>query len=164
MSASAADAIASWLKKNPLTLRSRRDGDSFTLIESATGKQIAFDAGTVSQCRFTPHPQGLNDYLNLVFENGTEIVLCHAGIAFSPSFVSTGPFSDAPPVSCMTDYVTLSRNLQDITADPQRKAESLLLFNVLISILDGAKAIGMDVGLEEEDLERKLSAFEKNVS
>lgn len=157
---SAADTIASWLKKNPFTLRSRREGDWFTLIEPATGKQISFDAKAVARHRLTPHPQGLGDYLNLVFDNGIEIVLCHAGIAFSPSFASTGPLPDAPPVACMTDYSTLLRNLQDIGADPQRKAEALLLFNVLISILDGAKAIGMDVGSEEEELERMLSGFE----
>lgn len=159
---SAADAIASWLKKNPLALRSRREGDAFTLIESATGKQIVLDAKSVARHRLTPHPQGLSDYLNLVLESGLEIVLCHAGIAFAPSFVSTGPLPDAPPVACMTDYRTLFGTLSGIAADPSRKAEALLLFNVLISIIDGAKAIDMDVGIEEEELEKRLAEFEKN--
>lgn len=153
--------IQAWLKNNPMVFRSRFDGDALSLIEVGTQKQFSFDLKNVSKCRLTPHPQGLNDYLNLVFENGLEIVLCHAGIAFSPSFVSTGPLPDAPPVTCLTDYYSLLNNLDQIRADLTRKPEALLLFQVLISILDGAKAVGLDVGREEEELNAKLTEFEK---
>lgn len=158
------DVIQAWLKNNPMALRGRFDGDILSLIEVGTQKQISFDVKTVANYRLTPHPQGLGDYLNLVFENGHEIVLCHAGIAFSPSFASTGPLPDAPPVTCLTDYYALLHNLDLIRTDPTRKPEALLLFQVLISILDGAKAVGLDVGREEEALDAKLREFEAGFS
>jgi hypothetical protein len=157
----AKDVIHAWLKNNPMVFRNRWDGDVVTLIELASGKQLSFDAKSVTNHRLTPHPQGFGEYLNLVFDGGKEIVLCHAGVAFAPSFNSTGPLPDAPPVSCMSDFFTLSHTLDDIKADPTRKPEALLLFNVLISILDGAKAVGLDVGYEEEKLDAKLTEFEK---
>lgn len=155
------NVIQAWLKNNPMVFRSRLDDDALSLIEVGTGKQFSFDLKNVVQHRLTPHPQGLHDYLNLVFENGLEIALCHAGIAFSPSFVSTGPLPDAPPVTCLADYYALQNNLDQIRLDPTRKPEALLLFQVLISVLDGAKAVGLDVGREEEELDTKLTAFEK---
>jgi len=35
------------------------------------------------------------------------------------------------------------------------------IFNILISILDGAKHVGLDVGREEEELDKLLTEFEK---
>lgn len=164
MIAATKTVIQAWLKNNPMVFRSRFDGDALSLIEVGTGKQFSFDLKNVVKHRLMSHPQGLKDYLNLVFENEVEIVLCHAGIAFSPSFVSTGPLSDTPPVACLVDYYALQNNLDQIRLDPTRKPETLLLFQVLISILDGAKAVGLDVGREEEELNAKLMAFEAGFS
>jgi hypothetical protein len=159
-SMNAFDTISAWLKKNPFVFRQRVDGTIFTLIEMASGKQIEIDAAHVSAFRLTPHPQGLGDYLNLMMNSGKEIVLCHAGVAFSPSFTSTGPLPDAPPVSCLQDYYRLLGNLKEIMDDPTQRLATLTLFNVLISVLDGAREIGLDVGVEEEALDKLLTEFE----
>lgn len=152
--------ILAWIQSNPGILNSRQDEHHLTLKESTTGKSLTLDLRRIHAFRLTPHPASGKEYLNLVFDDGMEIVLCHAGIAFSPSFISTGPVPDAPPVTCMGDYATLLQNLQVLIADA-RKQEALLLFNVLISILDGAKAVGLEVGAEEEELDKRLKQFEQ---
>lgn len=135
----------------------------FTLIEYSSQKQIQINASDIASFRIKEHPQGFGDYLNLVLSSGQEIVLCHAGIAFAPSFVSTGPLPDAPPVACMQDYYRLVDNLKSIVSDQTQRPAAILLINVLISILDGARAIGMDIGKEEEELEQFLSQLEKSI-
>jgi hypothetical protein len=154
------DAITLWLKKNPIVFRYRWDGDALTLNEYASGKTICVDVRKFSDFRLMPHPQGLADYLNLVFDDGRQLVLCHAGLAFSPSFTSTGPLPDAPPVSCLADYHKLLSKLKDLMSEDGRKGEILTLFNVLLSILDGAREIGLAISQEEEDLDKLLEKFE----
>jgi len=154
------DAITLWLKKNPIVFRHRWDGDELTLGEYASGKSVSYDIRQFCDFRLMPHPQGFADYLNLVFDDGRQIVLCHAGLAFSPSFASTGPLPDAPPVSCLADYHKLLSTLKDLMAEDGRKGELLTLFNVLLSILDGAREIGLDISQEEEDLDKLLEKFE----
>ncbi len=154
------DAITVWLKKNPIVFRYRWDADELTLGEYASGKSVCLDVRKFCDFRLTPHPQGFADYLNLVFADGRQIVLCHAGLAFSPSFVSTGPLPDAPPVSCLADYHKLLKTLKELMSEDSHKGEILTLFNVLLSILDGAREIGLDISQEEEDLDKLLQKFE----
>lgn len=156
----ALQTILDWLKKNPFVFSHRLDGDEITLIESYSQKQIMLDTNRITQFRRKDNPQGFGEYLNLVFDDGLEIVLCQAGLAFSPNFASTGPLADAPPVTCLSDYHLLLTTLNVLSADKTRRGEAIALFQVLISILDGAKRIGLDVGVEEEALDRLLTTFE----
>lgn len=98
--------------------------------------------------------------MNLVLESNIEIILSHAGFAFSPVFANTGPITDAPPVVCLQDYFRLYQSLQHLLHERERKTDTLNLFRLLISILDGAKAIGLDVTAEEQNLEKCLAQFE----
>lgn len=161
MSSKIQNVITTWLKNNPFVFEHRIDKNSLTLKECFSQKQISIDLRAIKQHRLKEEPQGHGTYLNLVLDTGVEIVLCHAGLAFSPHFVNTGPLPDAPPVSCLADYTRLLGDLKNILMEPDRNQEALLLFNVLVSILDGAKQIGMDVGQEEEELDKSLTEFEK---
>jgi len=153
--------IQSWLKANPTVFQHRFDGFTLTLNELSSQKQITFDLRTITQHRLKENPQTHEKYLNLLFDNGIEVVLFLAGVGFSPNFANTGPIPDAPPVSCMEDYFRLLGDLTSIVKESDRKNDAILLFNILISILDGAKAVGLDVGREEEELDKYLSQFEK---
>ena len=153
--------IEAWLRANPLVFQSRWDGDVVTLVENSSGKKLAFDTAKIAQHREQKNPQGLGTYLNLILEHNVELVLCPVGFAFCPNFMSTGPLPDAPPVTCMTDYANLLINLEALMAE-SRKNDALLLLQVLISILDGAKVLGIDVGLEEENLDKLLTRFESS--
>jgi len=152
--------ITSWAKANPLSVKVRCDENTLTLRDLQSQKEISFDYRTIKQHRLKQNAQGLGEYLNLVLENKVEIVLCHVGIAFSPSFTSTGPIADAPPVVCMEDYKRLYTQLLGLLDENERKQDCLMLFQLLISILDGAKLVGMNVNIEEELLEKDLTKFE----
>lgn len=162
MSKQAEAALLQWLKNNTSLFQYRLDKNWITLNDLASRKQISFDVRKITNFREKSHPQQAGTYLNLVLDGSKEIVLTHAGIAFSPDFSNTGPLPDAPPVTCLSDYHMMVMQLNALLQESERKKESLLLFQVLISILDGAKAIGLDVGLEEEQLEKKLSQFEES--
>lgn len=155
------EIIKNWIKLHPIVLQLREENNILTLKEFATGKIMSFNPSRIVNHRLKEHPQGLGQYLNLVFEDQTEIVLCHAGIAFSPVFVNTAPLPDAPSVVCMTDYFRMLTSLHELLKD-DRKKETLLVFQVLISILDGAKHIGFDVAIEEKQLDEELTKFEKS--
>ncbi|MCP5464215.1 MAG: hypothetical protein H7A33_04230 [Deltaproteobacteria bacterium] len=154
--------IKSWLANNPFVFQHRFDQDILTLIERASAKAIQIKISSITQHRIKNHPQGLGQYLNLVIDDHHEVVLCHAGLAFSPSFLNTGPLPDAPAVTCLTDYHNLKGQLSALLQEEDRRREALGLFQILISILDGAKLVGFDVGLEEEELDKWLTEFEKN--
>lgn len=146
-----------------MVFQHRFDGAILTLKESFSQKQIRVDIQSIRNFRLKEHPHGMGAYLNLVFNDGKEIVLCHAGLAFPPGFVNTSPLPDAPPVSCLQDYADLLNNLKALLRDSSQRQQALGLFNVLISILDGAKAVGLDVVDEEEKLNELLTAFEESV-
>lgn len=152
--------VLNWLKNNPLVFRHRQDRNILTLIELASQKQISLDLSAIENFRIAENKEGFGTYINLVLPNGNELVLCHVGFAFAPSFQNTGPIQDAPPVVSMTDYFNLKRNLEQLLQEPDRKMEIITLFHVLISFLDGAKLIGLEVEYEEEALEKQLSEFE----
>lgn len=154
--------ILDWLQNNPLVFQHRLDSGVLTLKELFSRKEITFALKQITAMRLQNHPQGLGSYLNIVLDGHLEIVLCHAGIAFSPSFENTGPIPDAPPVTCLQDYKSLLNQLLALLAEEERKTECLLLFNLLIATLDGAKKVGIDVSFEEESLDQLLTEFENN--
>lgn len=155
--------ISVWLKNNPLVFIHRLDGDILTLTENFSQKKISLNLKNITKHKITSHPQGLPAYLNLVFDNGLEVVLTHAGLAFTPQFQNTGFIKDAPEAVSMSDYDRLLQNLRFLMDDEQRRNEAILLFQLLISILDGARAIGFDIGREEEVLDKLFTDFEQKV-
>lgn len=157
------NSISAWLKNNPLVFVHRLDGEILTLTENFSQKKISLNLKNITKHKMTPHPQGLPAYLNLVFDNGLEVVLTHAGLAFAPQFENTGFIKDAPETVCMSDYDRLLHSLRSLMDDEQRRNEAILLFQLLISILDGARAIGFDIGREEEVLDELFTEFEQQV-
>lgn len=157
------NVISTWLKNNPLVFAHRLDGDILTLTENFSQKKISLNLKNIIRHKMTPHPQGLPVYLNLIFDNGLEVVLTHAGLAFAPHFENTGFIKDAPEAICMSDYDRLLHSLRSLMDDDQRRNEAILVFQLLISILDGARAIGFDIGREEEILDKLFTEFEQKV-
>ena len=110
----------------------------------------------------------MDNYLVLLFENGTEVALVDpGGIAFTPSTENTGPLRDLPPVVCLKDFFTLKTRvdhfLYDHPDEPLPK-EVLDLVMICIATLDGARAVGFDVGDLEGELEKSLKEIEGRTS
>ncbi len=158
-------SLISWLKSNAFLVQFREETSVMTLKDVASNKSLTFDTRRLKDTRLVNHPQGLGQYLNVLLDDDSQFVLCHAGIAFSPNFVNTGFLQDAPPVACIRDFYQLHQQLLSILPDPETpQPVKLLTIQVLISILDGAKAIGFETSAEEALLDGALTQLENNNS
>src|SRR5262245_30968227 len=144
------------------------DEESSSLMDVGSGKTIPLPWQDVKAFEEKVHPETNDNYLVLLFDNGTQIALVDpGGIAFSPSTENTGPLTDLPPVVCLKDFFTLKARvdhyLYDHPEEPPPK-EALDLVMICIATLDGARAIGFDVGDLEGDLEKSLNEIERRTS
>jgi len=144
------------------------DEESSSLMDVVSGKTIPLPWQDVKAFEEKVHPETNDNYLVLLFDNGTQIALVDpGGIAFSPSMENTGPLTDLPPVMSLKDFYTLKGRvdhyLYDHPDEPPPK-EVLDLVMICIATLDGARAVGFDVGDLEGDLEKSLSEIERRTS
>ena len=140
------------------------DEESSSLMDVASGKTIHLPWPELKAVEEKIHPETTDNYLVLLFENGTQVALVDpGGIAFTPSTENTGPLRDLPPVVCLKDFFTLKTRvdhfLYDHPDEPLPK-EVLDLVLICIATLDGARAIGFDVGDLEGELEKSLKEIE----
>lgn len=126
------------------------------LLDVSSGKTVKIGWADVTAFEEKIHPETKESYLVLAFENSTQIALVDpGGVAFAPSMEHSGAVENLTPVVCLGDFFTLKQRvdhcLYDHPDDPPPR-ECLNLIMCCIAILDGARAVGFEVG----DLERKL--------
>src|SRR5919106_5106104 len=134
------------------------DEETATLLDVASGKLLRPPWGDMKAFEEKVHPETKDAYLVLVFESGNQIALVDpGGIAFAPSTENTGPVENLPPVVCLKDFQTLKRRLDhhlyDHPDEPVPR-ECVHLVMICIATLDGARAVGFDVGDLEGELEK----------
>ncbi len=144
------------------------DEESSSLMDVASGKTIRLPWQELKAFEEKVHPETRDNYLVLLFENGTQVALVDpGGIAFAPSTENTGPLRDLPPVVCLKDFFTLKGRvdhyLYDHPDEPPPK-EVLDLVMICIATLDGARAVGFDVADLEGELEKSLKEIEGRTS
>ncbi len=139
------------------------DGAGSLLLDVAAAKALPLDWSRVVSVderrdRTTGRP-----YLVLVRDDGVQVALADAGIAFAPGTASTGPVPDLPDVVCLRDLASaearLRHHLLDHPGEPVTGSH-LALFLFCLAAVDGARAVGFDVGPEERRLERLLGEME----
>jgi hypothetical protein len=144
------------------------DEESSSLMDVASGKTIHLPWQELKAFEEKVHPETRDNYLVLLFENGTQVALVDpGGIAFTPSTENTGPLRELPPVVCLKDFLTLKARvdhyLYDHPDEPLPK-EVLDLVMICIATLDGARAVGFDIGDLEGELEKSLKEIEGRTS
>ena len=143
------------------------DGNAI-LLDVASGKSVHLPWRDVKAFEEKVHPETKDVYLVLLFEDGHQIALVDpGGVAFGPSTMNTGPLRDLPPVACLKDFQTLKQRADHYLYAHQDEAppkEGLDLVMVCIAILDGARAVGFDVGDLEEELDKSLRELERRTS
>ena len=144
------------------------DEESSSLMDVASGKTIHLPWQELKAFEEKVHPETRDNYLVLLFENGTQVALVDpGGIAFAPSTENTGPLRDLPPVVCLKDFFTLQARvdhyLYDHPDEPLPK-EVLDLVMICIATLDGARAVGFDIGDLEGELEKSLKEIERRTA
>jgi hypothetical protein len=156
-------SVQSWTASHPHTVL--YDGESSTLLDVASGKSVKLLWRDVIGFETKSHPETNQNYLVLLFENGTQIALVEpGGVAFEPSTVNCGPVQNLPPVVCLRDFLMLKQRVDhylfDHPDDPPPR-ECLDLIMICIATLDGARAVGFDVGDLEGELEKSLNEIER---
>jgi len=141
------------------------DEESSTVLDVASGRKTSIPWRNLTAFEEKIHPETDVGYLVLLFEDGRQIALVDpGGVAFAPSVENTGPLQDLPPVTCLRDYHTLKPRIDHYLyehADEPPPKECLDLVMVCIAILDGARAVGFDVGDLEGELEKSLGEIER---
>ena len=141
------------------------DEESSTFLDVASARRIRLSWPDLKDFEEKIHPETKDHYLVLLFENDTQIALVDpGGIAFAPSMENTGALRDLPPMVCLKDFFTLKGRvdhyLYDHPDEPTPR-ECLDLVMICIATLDGARAVGFDVGDLEGELEKSLNEIER---
>jgi hypothetical protein len=141
------------------------DDESATLLDVSSGKSVRLPWGEVRRFEEKIHPETGESYLLLMFEDGRQIVLVDpGGVAFAPSTVNSGPVENLPQAVCLSDVHTLMQRVNHYLYEhgnepPPRECLDLIM--MCIAILDGARAVGFDLGELERDLEKTLNEVER---
>ena len=141
------------------------DEEKSALLDVASGKGVSVPWIDLKAFEEKIHPETRDTYLVLLFENGNQLALVDpGGVAFAPSVENTGPLKDLPPVVCLRDFFTLKQRIDHYLFEHRDEAlprETLDLVMICIATLDGARAVGFDVGDLEGELEKSLNEIER---
>jgi hypothetical protein len=141
------------------------DDETTTLLDVSSGKSLKLPWSDVTAFEEKVHPETGDRYLVLLFESGKQIALVDpGGVAFAPSTENSGPVADLPPVVCLRDFHTLKQRIDHHLyehPDEPPPRECLDLIMICIATLDGARAVGFDVGDLEGELEKALNEIER---
>jgi hypothetical protein len=144
------------------------DEENSAILDVASGRSTRLPWRNLAAFEEKIHPETKESYLVLLWENGMQIALVDpGGVAFAPSTEHTGALRELPPVVCLKDFFTLKGRIDHYLYDHQDEPppkESLDLVMICIATLDGARAVGFDVGDLEQDLERSLGEIERRTA
>jgi hypothetical protein len=141
------------------------DQASGTILDVASGKSLRPGWNDLTAFEEKVHPETGETYLVLLFDNGAQLALVDpGGVAFAPSAENSGAVENLPPVVCLRDFLTLKQRidhyLHDHPEDPPPR-ECLNMVMLCIATLDGARAVGFDIGDLEGELEKSLGEIER---
>ena len=162
----AADVLAEFLERQRIAFLVVEDPKNpsapITVIENFSKKSLTFAYPEVVRVEEARSPQTQTRYLRVALADGRAFALAGLGIVFAPSFASTGPLAECPPTASFRDFEKLFGHLSHVIDEHHEghEAESLQVLLVLLAFLDGARAIGIDVGEEERRLEPILEKLE----
>jgi len=139
------------------------DGEADLLLDVAAGKVLALDWTRVAAVSEQADADTGRPYLLLELGDGGALALADQGIAFAPSTAGTGPLTGLPRAVCLRDLAAAEGRLTHFLLDhpgeqPERAHLDAFLF--CLAVVDGARAVGFDVGPEERRLDRILDELE----
>jgi len=161
--AEARSRVRQWSELHPTAVL--YDDDAAVFLDVASGKSLRVAWIDVAGFEEKIHPESGESYLVLMFEQGQQVALVDpGGVAFAPSTINSGPVQDLPAVVCLKDFFTLRQRVDHYLyehRDETPPRECLDLIMISIAILDGARAVGFEVGDLEGELEKSLRELEK---
>lgn len=141
------------------------DETNATVFDVASGKSLTLAWRELTAFEEKIHPETAENYLVLLFENGAQIALVDpGGVAFAPCTEHSGAVENLPAVVCLRDFLTVKQRVDHYLyahADEPPPRECLDLIMICIATLEGARAVGFDVGDLEGELEKSLNEIER---
>lgn len=139
------------------------DPASATLLDVAAGKTLPLEWARVALVEERVDGATRRPYLVLRLDDGRELALADAGIAFAPVTDATGPVEALPRAVCFRDLSSAEGRLAHFLTDhpgerPSREHVALFLF--CLAVVDGARVAGFDVSREERRLDALLEQLE----
>ncbi len=139
------------------------DAAGSVLVDVPSGKSLPLDLAKVAAVEERIDLATRRPYLAIARDDGAEVALADAGVAFAPVTSGTGPLAGLPAAVCFQDLAQAEARLDHFLAGhpgvpPERSHLDLFLF--CLAVVDGARAAGFDVAREERRLERLLGELE----
>jgi len=139
------------------------DAEAGLLLDVAAQKVLALDWSRVAWLEERTDADSQRPYLALALGDGGSLALADQGLVFAPSTASSGPLPGLPRAVCYRDLQAaegrLTHFLLDHPDEPPERGH-LETFFFCLAVVDGARAVGFDVGPEERRLERILAELE----
>ena len=143
------------------------DEPGSVILDVASGKGIKLNWPALREFEEKIHPETAEPYLVLLFQDGLQMALVDpGGIAFAPSTANCGSVPGLPSVVCLRDYFTLKQRIDHYLfehPDDALPRECLDVLLICLATLDGARAVGFDIGDLERELEKSLAKIERRI-
>ena len=137
------------------------DGHGARLLEPGSGKELRVRWDEIDQAEEKRSDLRAAPYLILVWHDQRQVALSDVGFAFAPSTANTGPLPDLPQTLCFRDFRHLSQGIESLLTEDGREKEALGGILLCIALLDGARALGLEVSREERRLDKLLKLLEQ---
>ena len=144
------------------------DDESSVLLDVASGKRLKIAWAALASYEEKVHPETKENYIVLLFDDGTQLALVDpGGVGFAPSTGNSGAVENLPAVVCLRDLHMLKQRVEHFLYDhpdepPPRECLNLIM--ICLATLDGARAVGFDVGDLEGELEKSLDEIERRTA
>ncbi len=139
------------------------DSVSPAVMDVFSGKQLPLDWAGIEAVAEARNRDSGAPYLALLRDDGRQVILADVGVAFEPLTAGTGPLPGLPQLVCFRDFAATAGRIEHLLVDhpgePMTR-DHLDLFLFLVAVVDGARAVGFDVGPEERRLARILGEIE----
>lgn len=153
--------IDRWLHNYPGVFSNQRSDDHIELIELFSKKYLRIKRSDIAAFELRKNALQENEsYVIVLLNHGKQLILCKQGFAFAPDFTNTGDLQLPNQVYCMRDFYYLFESANALLVHHDRRREILDVLMSLIAILDGARGVGLEIGTEEQTLQRLLNQLE----
>jgi hypothetical protein len=156
------DSLLLWLRSHRGIFTFQEENGDLLVMEAFSTKTLKIKSLEIDQIEEQQNAVIPGEtYIIILFKNGRQLVLSSHGFAFPPDFTNTGPIPLPSQVYCMQDFQDLFSKLKHLASEAERRQEALALIMLLISILDGAKAVHLDTEAEDQQIDDILTQLEK---
>ncbi len=153
--------LARYAQERPQALA--YDAEAGLLLDVAAQKILPLDWTRVAALSEARDADTGRPYLLVSLGDGNAFALADQGLVFAPVTAASGPLPGLPSAVCLRDLAAAEGRLTHfLLGHPGEVPEPghVAAFLFCLAVVDGARAVGFDVGPEERRLERLLNELE----